>query len=84
VILTRDPSPEVLIRVVVDPNKCQGTGYCELVNSQIFAVDEQTQVVRVINTLLATPTEDVFRDVKEAVDLCPLSALSVKGGLVND
>ncbi|MFL6073199.1 MAG: ferredoxin [Mycobacteriales bacterium] len=56
--------------LVVDRDRCIGSGLCEVIAPGYFAVDPDEGAVR----LVATPRE-VDADVAAAVDRCPSGAL---------
>jgi ferredoxin len=63
----------VSLRVVVDADQCQGNGMCAMIAPEVFALDDDS----VAHTLAADVTAEDEPAVREAVDLCPRSALSL-------
>ncbi len=60
-------------RVMVDPERCVGSGACEALAPDVFEVgDDGVLVVH-----RAEPADDELPDVREAVRTCPTKALSL-------
>ena len=62
--------PEPL-HVSVDPLICDGTGYCQRVVPDVFAVGDDAKA----HVLLENPSEDLRELVEEAATLCPTRAI---------
>jgi ferredoxin len=63
------------MRIVTDTGRCVGAGQCALTEPRVFdQSDEDGTVV----LLTDTAEGDVLDNVREAVDLCPSQALSLK------
>ncbi len=62
------------MRVTVDPNLCQAYGNCVLAAPDFFALDDSSPIVRVIE---AEPPESRRAEVEEAVQSCPVEALTL-------
>ncbi|MGR6965794.1 ferredoxin [Geodermatophilus sp. URMC 61] len=61
------------MRVEVDPDRCVGSGNCELLAPDVFEVGDDG-VVRVLRPRLGEADEDAVRD---AVARCPTGALGL-------
>ena len=64
-----------LIKLVVDPERCIGSGMCEMLEEEVFLVDEDTNIAGTIGQA-ALPAERA--DI--VIDRCPASAISVADG----
>lgn len=62
------------MRVTVDTKRCIGAGQCVLTAPDIFDQDDEGTVVLLVDT----PEADEL--VREAVYLCPATAISVSDG----
>jgi ferredoxin len=63
------------VRVVVDLERCQGSGSCAVAAPQVFAVGEGGAAC----VLQAEPPDDQRRRVRRAAMRCPRQAISVEG-----
>jgi ferredoxin len=68
----RARSRYVAVRVEVDPERCSATGNCTVVAPNVFALDDDADVVRVL--VDEVPPADVAA-VEDAVRRCPQAAL---------
>jgi len=64
------------VRVVADRSKCMGAGMCALNAPEVFDQDEDEGLVVVLDA--EPPAERRFA-VRDAVNLCPASAISLAG-----
>lgn len=62
-----------MVKIIVDRDRCVGSGMCALTSSEYFDQDEVDGRV----VLLADEAEDCDTEVEEAVHLCPSGALSL-------
>ena len=62
------------MRVVVDPDLCQGHGVCESEAPDVFAVGHDHRV----EVLDRSPSDDLRPAVQAAVRYCPTHALSIE------
>lgn len=62
------------MRVVADRAKCMGAGMCALNAPEVFDQDEDEGLVVVLD---AEPPAERRNAVRDAVNLCPASALSL-------
>ena len=62
------------MKVVVDRATCQGTGLCVAVAGDVFEIDEDGAVVALVETV----REGHLRGVHQAVQVCPVGALSIR------
>lgn len=63
------------MRIVTDTGRCVGAGQCALTEPRVFDQSDEDGTV----VLLTDQAEgDVLDNVREAVDLCPSQALSLK------
>jgi ferredoxin len=60
-------------RIVLDGERCVGSGACEALAPDFFEVGDDG----VAAVLRAEPTEEELRDVEEAVGQCPTRALAL-------
>jgi ferredoxin len=60
------------MKVVADPHRCVGAGFCVAVAPDVFDQNEVDGTVRVLHD---KPDEDRREAVQEAVDFCPAQAL---------
>ena len=63
------------MRVLVDRDRCVGSGTCEALAPDVFEVDDDGVLV----VLRETPGEDELSDVRDAVTACPTRALGLDG-----
>jgi ferredoxin len=59
------------MRVIVDPDLCEGNGLCEKVARAIFRLGEDDQA----RVLIERPPDDMRAQVDEAVRRCPRQAI---------
>ena len=62
------------MRVSVDRAKCQGTGYCTMITSEVFELD--TQGIAYVRE--GAIDESQHELIVEAGDTCPTQAISVE------
>ncbi len=63
------------MRIVTDTGRCVGAGQCALTEPRVFDQSDEDGTV----VLLTDHAEgDVLDNVREAIDLCPSQALSLK------
>ncbi len=63
------------MRIVTDTGRCVGAGQCALTEPSVFDQSDEDGTV----VLLTDQVEgDVLENVREAIDLCPSQALSLK------
>jgi ferredoxin len=62
------------MRVVVDRDRCVGSGTCEALAPDVFEVDDDGVLV-----VVREPTDGEEPDVRDAVTACPTRALSLDG-----
>jgi ferredoxin len=63
------------MRIVTDTGRCVGAGQCALTEPSVFDQSDEDGTV----VLLTDQVEgDVLANVREAIDLCPSQALSLK------
>ena len=63
------------MRIVTDTGRCVGAGQCALTEPAVFDQSDEDGTV----VLLTDRAEgDVLANVREAIDLCPSQALSLK------
>ena len=60
-------------RVVVDRDRCVGSGSCEALAPSVFEVDDDG----VLALLRPEPADDELPDVRDAVQACPTRALTL-------
>lgn len=63
------------MKIVVDRAKCAGLGLCEAVAPDIFEVEDTGDMVVHEDVV----TDDRRADVEDAVEGCPMLALSLEG-----
>ena len=61
------------MRIVVDRGLCQGHGVCESEAPTVFSVSKKGDLTVVDET----PSEDLHKQVEQAVKFCPTHALSI-------
>jgi ferredoxin len=63
------------MRIVTDTGRCVGAGQCALTEPRVFDQSDEDGTV----VLLTDQVDgDVLDNVREAIDLCPSQALSLK------
>ncbi|MDA8343799.1 MAG: ferredoxin [Actinomycetota bacterium] len=62
------------MRIVLDPDLCQGHGVCQSEADGIFVLERKATTVTVLD---GTPPEDRRPEVEAAVRYCPTHALSI-------
>ena len=62
-----------MTRIVVDRDRCVGSGTCEALAPAFFEVDDEG----VLAVLRSEPGEDELPDVRDAVTACPTRALAL-------
>jgi ferredoxin len=63
------------MRIVTDTGRCVGAGQCALTEPSVFDQSDEDGTV----VLLTDQADgDVLNNVREAVDLCPSQAISLK------
>lgn len=69
-----DPSSgdDELVTMVVDQERCIGSGMCEMLAESVFLLDEDTNVA----VVLAGSKLDL-KTAREVVDRCPSSAITI-------
>jgi ferredoxin len=63
------------VRVVVDRDRCVGSGTCEALAPDVFEVDDDGVLV----VRRETPGDGEQSDVRDAVNACPTRALTLDG-----
>lgn len=63
------------MKVVVDRDRCVGSGTCEALAPDVFEVDDDG----VLTVLREEPADGEEADVRDAVTACPTRALSLDG-----
>lgn len=63
------------MKVSVDQEKCCGAGQCVMLAPEVFDQREDDGVVRLLD---AEPSEDRHAAVREAADMCPATAITVR------
>jgi ferredoxin len=64
------------VRVTIDQDKCEGHGECTLIAPDVFELDDDALVSRV---LVPEPDESRQAAVRDAEMMCPTSAIRVEG-----
>lgn len=64
------------MRVSVDEKKCEGHGECVLIAPDVFEIDEDELVSRVLQP---EPDESKQAAVRDAEMMCPMGAIRVEG-----
>ncbi len=64
------------MRVSVDEKKCEGHGECVLIAPEVFEIDEDELVSRVLQP---EPDESKHAAVRDAEMMCPMGAIRVEG-----
>ncbi|WP_445189146.1 ferredoxin [Pseudonocardia sp. Cha107L01] len=62
------------MKICVDTNKCLGNGLCEAAAEDIFEVGKDA----VVRVLVDAASEDRRADIEQAVEDCPVGALSIQ------
>lgn len=62
------------MRPVVDCELCIACGLCEDTAPEVFRVDDDCALV-----LVAEPAHEMYADVREAAEVCPVDAISIVG-----
>jgi ferredoxin len=65
------------MEIVIDHDRCLGTGQCVLAAGEVFDQDEQDGHAVL---LIQNPGPHLAESVREARDACPLSAITVLEG----
>ena len=60
-------------RVVVERDRCVGSGACEMLAPDVFEVDDDGVLV----VHREEPADDELPDVRDAVQACPIQALAL-------
>lgn len=63
------------MRIVVDPNRCEGQAVCVGLAPKVFELDDDDEVVRVV---VDEVPEDVEKRARKAVEKCPMAALRIE------
>jgi ferredoxin len=69
------------MKVSVDTVRCVGSGQCSRTEPRVFDQDDEEGTVVL---LLPSPPANLYPGVREAADICPVRAISIKepaGGL---
>lgn len=61
------------MKIVVDMNKCEYHGQCQIAAPDVFELRGEDDLV-----YLEHPDESLRPDVEEAVDACPTQAISIE------
>ncbi|WP_431042216.1 ferredoxin [Streptomyces sp. P1-3] len=61
------------MHIAVDQEACVGAGQCVLSAPEVFDQDDESGLVVLLDE---QPPEELHRDVREAVKLCPVQALA--------
>ena len=64
------------MRVIVDGLKCDGNGPCVDACPEVFALEDDDDVVRV---LIEEPDESLREKVSRAAAVCPKAAITIEG-----
>ena len=62
-----------MMRVIVDPDRCEGHARCVELAPEVFALNEDGYS----EVILANPGEELRPKVERAVNLCPRQAISL-------
>ncbi|MGH7896391.1 MAG: ferredoxin [Candidatus Binatia bacterium] len=62
------------MRVIVDPNLCEGNGFCESLTPEIFRVGDDDRA----DVLASAPDESLRGKIEAAVRRCPRQAIRVE------
>jgi len=63
------------MRITLDPGVCDAHGDCVVVAPEIFDLDDDDQVVRL---LIEEPAEHLWACAREAADVCPVQAIIIE------
>ncbi len=63
------------MKVVVDELRCDAHGVCVVACPEVFALDDDDDIVRVMND---DPDESLRGSLNEAVQACPKAAITVE------
>jgi len=64
------------MRIIVDPNRCEGQAVCTGLAPKVFELGDDDEIVRVI----ADPVpEELQKRALKAVEKCPMAALKAEG-----
>ncbi len=63
------------MKVLVDRDRCVGSGSCEALAPDVFEVDDEG----VLTVLREQPAEGELADVRDALTACPTRALTLDG-----
>ena len=66
--------PEALATILVDRERCQGTGYCEELAPRLFHLDSEG-IVTVLNQAASEAELELAR---QAEDVCPTRAIMLR------
>lgn len=62
------------MHIEVDKQRCMGAGQCALTAPEVFGSGDDG----LVELLRATPADTQLEDAREAVDLCPAQAISLR------
>jgi ferredoxin len=62
------------MRLTIDLEECQGYACCIAAAPEVFELDEDADKARI---LVTTPSESQRAEVEEAVESCPVRAISI-------
>lgn len=60
------------MRIIVDPDRCEGQAVCVGLAPKVFALDDDDEVVRI---LLDEVPPELEKRARKAVEKCPMAAL---------
>jgi ferredoxin len=63
---------DVLVKLIVDADKCIGSGMCEMLEEETFRIDEDTNIAEVMGQGLLPQKQAAI-----VIDRCPASAISI-------
>ena len=63
------------MKVIVDTSICEAHGDCVLAAPEVFDLDDEDNVVRVLQQ---EPGEELRDQVEEAEQMCPVSAIRIE------
>ena len=63
------------MKVVVDPNRCEGQAVCVGLAPKVFELNDDDEVVRIV---VDEVPEELEKRVRKAVEKCPMAALKVE------
>jgi ferredoxin len=64
------------MKIVLDPLRCDAHGVCVDVCPEVFALDDDEDVVRVLDE---QPAESLRASVTQAARKCPKAAITIEG-----